>query len=268
MSSLIKKITAPNGGVFTGGGTNTYLVGKEDITVVDPGPYIQSHLDKIIEAGNNNIKRIIVTHTHKDHSPGAKPLAEILNVPVIGSFAKFDMSIQDETFKPDQILHDKDIINTSEYTIEVIHTPGHASNHFCFLIQEEECLLTGDHIMNGSTVVIAPPDGNMTEYLESLKKLDNFNIKLLAPGHGDYLHDPKLVTNWIFNHRLTREKKVLISMQKLKETTIEDLLLDVYDDVDSHLHPIALWSLEAHLIRLEENNLVTKIENTLWRIGS
>ena len=268
MSSLIKKITAPNGGVFTGGGTNTYLVGKEDITVVDPGPYIQSHLDKIIEAGNNNIKRIIVTHTHKDHSPGAKPLAEILNVPVIGSFAKFDMSIQDETFKPDQILHDKDIINTSEYTIEVIHTPGHASNHFCFLIQEEECLLTGDHIMNGSTVVIAPPDGNMTEYLESLKKLDNFNIKLLAPGHGDYLHDPKLVTNWIFNHRLTREKKVLKSMQKLKETTIEDLLLDVYDDVDSHLHPIALWSLEAHLIRLEENNLVTKIENTLWRIGS
>ena len=268
MSSLIKKITAPNGGVFTGGGTNTYLVGKEDITVVDPGPYIQSHLDKIIEAGNNNIKRIIVTHTHKDHSPGAKPLAEILNVPVIGSFAKFDMSIQDETFKPDQILHDKDIINTSEYTIEVIHTPGHASNHFCFLIQEEECLLTGDHIMNGSTVVIAPPDGNMTEYLESLKKLDNFNIKLLAPGHGDYLHDPKLVTDWIFNHRLTREKKVLKSMQKLKETTIEDLLLDVYDDVDSHLHPIALWSLEAHLIRLEENNLVTKIENTLWRIGS
>ena len=113
MSSLIKKITAPNGGVFTGGGTNTYLVGKEDITVVDPGPYIQSHLDKIIEAGNNNIKRIIVTHTHKDHSPGAKPLAEILNVPVIGSFAKFDMSIQDETFKPDQILHDKDIIITS-----------------------------------------------------------------------------------------------------------------------------------------------------------
>ena len=189
-------------------------------------------------------------------------------MPVIGSFAKFDMSIQDETFKPDQILHDKDIINTSEYTIEVIHTPGHASNHFCFLIQEEECLLTGDHIMNGSTVVIAPPDGNMTEYLESLKKLDNFNIKLLAPGHGDYLHDPKLVTDWIFNHRLTREKKVLISMQKLKETTIEDLLLDVYDDVDPHLHPIALWSLEAHLIRLEENNLVTKIENTLWRIGS
>ncbi|MDC0454322.1 PfkB family carbohydrate kinase [Gammaproteobacteria bacterium] len=167
-----------------------------------------------------------------------------------------------------EFLKDKDIINTSEYTIEVIHTPGHASNHFCFLIQEEECLLTGDHIMNGSTVVIAPPDGNMTEYLESLKKLDNFDIKLLAPGHGDYLYDPKLVTDCIFNHRLTREEKVLKSMQKLKETTIEDLLLDVYDDVDPHLHPIALWSLEAHLIRLEENNLVTKIENTLWRIGS
>ncbi len=267
MTSLIKKITAPNGGVFTGGGTNTYLIGKEDITVVDPGPSIQSHLDEIVKAGNNNIKRIIVTHTHKDHSPGAKPLAKILNVPVMGSFAKFDM-FQDETFDPDKILQDKDIIKTSEYTIEVIHTPGHASNHLCFLIQEEKCLLTGDHIMNGSTVVIAPPDGNMTEYLESLKKLDNFDIKLLAPGHGDYLHDPKLVTDWIFNHRLTREEKVLKSMQKLKETTIEDLLLDVYDDVDPHLHPIALWSLEAHLIRLEEHQYVKKLEDGLWKAES
>jgi glyoxylase-like metal-dependent hydrolase (beta-lactamase superfamily II) len=122
--------------------------------------------------------------------------------------------------------------------------------------------------MNGSTVVIAPPDGNMTEYLDSLKKLDNFDIKLLAPGHGDYLNDPKLVINWIFNHRLTREEKVLQSMQKLKETAIEDLLLDVYDDVDPHLHPIALWSLEAHLIRLEESNFVTKLENDHWRIIS
>ena len=268
MSNLIKKITAPNGGVFTGGGTNTYLIGKKDITVIDPGPYIQSHLDEIIKAGNNNIKRIIVTHTHKDHSPGAKPLAETLQVPVMGSFAKFDMSIQDETFEPDQILYDKDIITTSEYTIEVIHTPGHASNHFCFLIQEEKCLLTGDHIMNGSTVVIAPPDGNMTEYLDSHKKLDNFDTKLFAPGPGDYLNDPKLVTVWIFNHRLTREEKVLKSMQKLKETTIEKLLLDVYDDVDPHLHPIALWSLEAHLIRLEESNFVIKLENNHWKISN
>ena len=171
MIKLIKKITAPNGGVFTGEGTNTYLIGHKDITVVDPGPNIASHLDAILKEGDNNIKRIIVTHTHKDHSPGARPLAKLLNVPVMGCYAKFDMSIQDETFKPDTILEDKQLINTSEYTLEVIHTPGHASNHLCFLLQEEECLLTGDHIMNGSTVVIAPPDGSMTEYLDSLKKL-------------------------------------------------------------------------------------------------
>ena len=266
MSKLIKKITAPNGGVFTGDGTNTYLIGHKDITVVDPGPNIASHLDAILKEGDNNIKRIIVTHTHKDHSPGARPLAKLLNVPVMGCYAKFDMSIQDETFKPDTILEDKQLINTSEYTLEVIHTPGHASNHLCFLLQEEECLLTGDHIMNGSTVVIAPPDGSMTEYLDSLKKLENFKIKLLAPGHGDYLDNPKMVIDWIINHRLNREEKVLQSMQKLTETSIEDLLLEAYDDVDPRLHPIALWSLEAHLIRLQERNLVLKKEAN-WKIN-
>ena len=257
MSSLIKKITAPNGGVFTGGLTNTYLVGKEDITVVDPGPYIQSHLDKIIEAGNNNIKRIIVTHTHKDHSPGAKPLAEILNVPVIGSFAKFDMSIQDETFKPDQILHDKDIINTSEYTIEVIHTPGHASNHFCFLIQEEECLLTGDHIMNGSTVVIAPPDGNMSDYLDSLELIKEFHVETILPGHGDPIDEPYDEIDAIIEHRLKREMKVIHQLEDCHPIDIDSLVPKVYDDVNALLHPIARFSLEAHLIRLIENNLAT-----------
>jgi len=265
MSNLIKKITAPNGGVFTGEGTNTYLIGKNDITVVDPGPNIESHLNEIIKEGKDKIKRIIVTHTHKDHSPGAAPLAAKLNVPVMGAYPRFDMGEQDKTFNPDSILKDKDFIKTNEYSMEVIHTPGHASNHLCFLIHEEKCLLTGDHIMNGSTVVIAPPDGNMNEYLESLKKLNNFEIKLLAPGHGDYLKDSKAVVDWIINHRLSREDKIIESMKKLKNTTIEELLLDVYDDVDPRLHPIAIWSLEAHLIRLKENSVVTKSDD-LWKI--
>ena len=265
MSSLIKKITAPNGGIFTGGGTNTYLIGKKDITVIDPGPYIQSHLDEIIKAGNNNIKRIIVTHTHKDHSPGAKPLAETLQVPVMGSFAKFDMSIQDETFEPDQILYDKDIITTSEYTIEVIHTPGHASNHFCFLIQEEKCLLTGDHIMNGSTVVIGPPDGNMNQYIQSLEKLKNYDIEKIAPGHGDILENPHKVADWIISHRLEREKKVFSALKEASRGTPESLVERVYDDVDSSLFPIAKASLLAHLIKLEEDKIISKEgEEYIW----
>jgi glyoxylase-like metal-dependent hydrolase (beta-lactamase superfamily II) len=242
MSNLIKKITAPNGGVFTGEGTNTYLIGKNDITVVDPGPNIESHLNEIIKEGKDKIKRIIVTHTHKDHSPGAAPLAAKLNVPVMGAYPRFDMGEQDKTFNPDSILKDKDLIKTNEYSMEVIHTPGHASNHLCFLIHEEKCLLTGDHIMNGSTVVI-------------------------APGHGDYLKDSKAVVDWIINHRLSREDKIIESMKKLKNTTIEELLLDVYDDVDPRLHPIAIWSLEAHLIRLKENSVVTKSDN-LWKIAN
>ena len=263
---LIKKITAPNPSVFTGQGTNTYLIGNKDITLIDPGPNIQEHIDEIIKLGDGNIKRIVVTHTHTDHSPAALPISKILNVPMYGKLVDGDSTWEDETFYPDVVLKDLDKIKTEEYILEAIHTPGHASNHLCYLVHDASTLITGDHIMNGSTVVIAPPDGSMTEYLDSLKKLEHFKIKFLAPGHGDYLDNPKMVIEWIINHRLTREDKVLQSMQKLIETSIEDLLLEVYDDVDPKLHPIALWSLEAHLIRLQERNLVSKKEAN-WKIN-
>ena len=160
---LVKKIIAPNPGVFTGGGTNTYLVGREDLTLIDPGPNIKEHIDEIIRVGENKIKRILVTHTHTDHSPAALPISKVLDVPMYGRLIDGESSWEDETFIPDVILNDADIIKTDEYTLEVIHTPGHASNHLCFLIKELNCLITGDHIMEGSTVVIGPPDGNMAD---------------------------------------------------------------------------------------------------------
>ena len=150
---LVKKITAPNPGVFTGGGTNTYLVGREDLTLIDPGPNIKEHIDEIIRVGENKIKRILVTHTHTDHSPAALPISKVLDVPMYGRLIDGESSWEDETFIPDVILNDADIIKTDEYTLEVIHTPGHASNHLCFLIKELNCLITGDHIMEGSTVL-------------------------------------------------------------------------------------------------------------------
>ena len=133
---IIKKITAPNPGVFTGAGTNAYLVGKKDITLIDPGPNDVNHIKNILDLGEGNIKRVLVTHTHKDHSPAAKPIAEKLNVPKLGQLVHGDSIFEDETFLPDQVLKDKDILETEEYTIEVIHTPGHASNHLCFLIKD------------------------------------------------------------------------------------------------------------------------------------
>ena len=132
---FIKRVTASNGSIFTGPGTNSYLIGKDDLTLVDPGPKIDAHIERLINLGEGKIKRILVTHTHRDHSPAAKVLGEILNVPLMGRLLEKDDSLQDKTFKPDHILEHGDLIKTNECTIEAIHTPGHASNHLCYLIQ-------------------------------------------------------------------------------------------------------------------------------------
>ncbi|MDB2492395.1 MBL fold metallo-hydrolase [Gammaproteobacteria bacterium] len=263
---LVKKITAPNPGVFTGGGTNTYLVGREDLTLIDPGPNIKEHIDEIIRVGENKIKRILVTHTHTDHSPAALPISKILDVPMYGRLIDGESSWEDETFIPDVILNDADIIKTDEYTLEVIHTPGHASNHLCFLIKELNCLITGDHIMDGSTVVIGPPDGNMADYLESLNKLFKYKIDCLAPGHGNFMYEPKKVIESIIRHRLSREAKVLRRLEDVGDIDLESLTAIVYDDVPEQLHPIAKFSLEAHLLKLLNEGVIKKDNNNFAKI--
>ena len=263
---LVKKITAPNPGVFTGGGTNTYLVGREDLTLIDPGPNIKEHIDEIIRVGENKIKRILVTHTHTDHSPAALPISKVLDVPMYGRLIDGESSWEDETFIPDVILNDADIIKTDEYTLEVIHTPGHASNHLCFLIKELNCLITGDHIMDGSTVVIGPPDGNMADYLESLNKLFKYKIDCLAPGHGNFMYEPKKVIESIIRHRLSREAKVLRRLEDVGDIDLESLTAIVYDDVSEQLHPIAKFSLEAHLLKLLNEGVIKKDNNNFAKI--
>ena len=263
---LVKKITAPNPGVFTGGGTNTYLVGREDLTLIDPGPNIKEHIDEIIRVGENKIKRILVTHTHTDHSPAALPISKVLDVPMYGRLIDGESSWEDETFIPDVILNDADIIKTDEYTLEVIHTPGHASNHLCFLIKELNCLITGDHIMEGSTVVIGPPDGNMADYLESLNKLFKYKIDCLAPGHGNFMYEPKKVIESIIRHRLSREAKVLRRLEDVGDIDLESLTAIVYDDVPEQLHPIAKFSLEAHLLKLLKEGVIKKVNSNFAKI--
>ena len=262
MNKLIKKITANNGGIFTGKGTNTYLIGKEDITLIDPGPNIPEHIDKILSVGKNKIKRILVTHTHTDHSPAALPISKKLNIPMFGRLVDRESQWEDETFIPDNVLSHGDEISTDEYSLETIHTPGHASNHLCFYIKEIKCLLTGDHIMDGSTVVIAPPDGNMTEYINSLRLLEKYEINYFAPGHGNIMKEPTKTINSIIRHRLSRESKVFRCVEKKQNSNIDQLLLLVYDDVPEMLHPIAKMSLLAHLIKLEEDGKLKNYENT------
>ena len=174
ISPLIRRITAGNASVFTGPGTNTYLIGNEEITVLDPGPAMESHIDAITST-TGKIKQIVVTHTHPDHSPGVRLLQDRLDVPAYGMLTETSKG-QDTSFKPDKILKDGAIFEENEFTLKVVHTPGHASNHLCYILEEEEFIFTGDHIMNGSTVVIGPPDGNMKHYLDSLEKLKSFNL--------------------------------------------------------------------------------------------
>lgn len=266
LSPLVRRITAGNGSVFTGPGTNTYLVGKEEVTVIDPGPAMQEHID-VITAAAPNIKQILVTHTHPDHSPGVRLLKEKLDVPAYGMLTNSSKN-QDQTFNPERILDDGEVFQEEEFTIEVVHTPGHASNHLCFILKEEKLIFTGDHIMNGSTVVIGPPDGNMKQYIQSLEKLKEYDIEKIAPGHGELLENPHEVADWIINHRLEREKKVFQALQEATKGTPDTLVEKVYDDVDSSLFPIAKASLLAHLIKLEEDQLIYSsgeeyfIENT------
>ena len=266
LSPLVRRITAGNGSVFTGPGTNTYLVGKEEVTVIDPGPAMQEHID-VITAAAPNIKQILVTHTHPDHSPGVRLLKEKLDVPAYGMLTNSSKN-QDQSFNPERILDDGEVFQDEEFTIEVVHTPGHASNHLCFILKEEKLIFTGDHIMNGSTVVIGPPDGNMKQYIQSLEKLKEYDIEKIAPGHGELLENPHEVADWIINHRLEREKKVFQALQEATKGTPDTLVEKVYDDVDSSLFPIAKASLLAHLIKLEEDQLIYSsgeeyfIENT------
>ena len=168
---------------------------------------------------------------------------------------------EDETFIPDNVLSHGDIISTDEYSLETIHTPGHASNHLCFYLKENKCLLTGDHIMDGSTVVIAPPDGNMTEYIDSLRLLENYDIDYFAPGHGNFMQEPDKTIQSIIRHRLSRESKVLRCVEKQKNSNLDELLLLVYDDVPEVLHPIAKMSLLAHLIKLEDEGKLNNSKN-------
>ena len=267
ISPLIKRITAANGSVFTGPGTNTYLVGNEDVTVIDPGPAMEEHIDVIL-AASDNIKQILVTHTHPDHSPGTRLLQQKLDVPAFGMLTESSKN-QDMTFSPERILKDGEIIEKEEYSLEVVHTPGHASNHLCFILREEKFIFTGDHVMSGSTVVIGPPDGSMKQYIDSLNKLKNYDMEKMAPGHGDILESPYQVADWIINHRLKREEKVFSALKDATRGTPESLVEKVYADVDSSLFPIAKASLLAHLIKLEEDQVISKEgEEYIWEGAS
>ena len=253
LNSRVRRIVAPNTGVMTGAGTNTYLLGDDEVAVLDPGPAIPAHIDAILDTAGDRIRWIVCTHTHADHSPAWQAIAEATGAQVIGASPADDM-FQDDTFKPAKELQHDEVLGTAEFTLRAVHTPGHVSNHFCFFLEEEQMLFAGDHIMNGSTVVIVPPSGDMKAYIESLHLLLRYPLKLIAPGHGEVMEDSRAVVEWLVNHRLKREKKVIASLQQLGRTSLDELVKVVYDDVNTSLHKMARLSLSAHLIKLQQEN--------------
>ena len=253
LSPRILRITAPNPGVMTGPGTNTYLVGEGDAwTAIDPGPESEPHLQALLAAVPGRIVQILVTHTHRDHSPGAAALARATGAPVYGRRALHPQG-QDETFEPTRELADGERLQLGAQTaLRVIHTPGHASNHLCYLLEEERLLFTGDQVMQGSTVVINPPDGDMGAYLRALRALQGVDLEWLAPGHGFLVAQPQAVLGGLIAHRLRREAKVVAALSSRGyPAPIDALLPDVYDDVPPALHPVARRSLLAHLLKLQ-----------------
>jgi glyoxylase-like metal-dependent hydrolase (beta-lactamase superfamily II) len=250
LSPMVRRIVASNPGMMTGPGTNTYLVGIDEIAVIDPGPGDAAHLDAIAGCGGDRIRWILLTHTHEDHSPGAAGLRKRTGAQVLA----FGPGEGKGKVRLDGTLGDGAVIEATEFHLTALHTPGHASNHLCYLLNEERTLFTGDHIMQGSTVVISPPDGDMATYLASLERVKTIRprLKAIAPGHGHVIDDPIAVVDDTIAHRVAREAQILELLREEGTATISDLVEQIYVDVVPELHPMARRTVWAHLRKLAD----------------
>ena len=281
----VQRLTAPNPGFMTGPGTNSYIVGDpaSGHIVIDPGPDEPAHIERLWRAAGGRIQAIVCTHSHPDHSPGAPRLqalcvnAGLAKPPILG-LPSAATSRENSRFTPERVLADGEqlvLVGQSadgmvSHTLEVVHTPGHAANHLCLALLEDGLLFTGDHILNGSTTVIDPPDGNMGAYLDSLDKLDalceRHGIEFLLPAHGYVLGDlrrsadnpsapadggARAAIAHLKAHRLAREAKVARAMQAVPEGSMDDWVKLAYDDVPERLWPVARRSLLAHVERIQ-----------------
>jgi glyoxylase-like metal-dependent hydrolase (beta-lactamase superfamily II) len=251
--------------MMTGPGTNTYLLGEQAVSVIDPGPDDARHLECILAAGGSAIHWVVVTHTHPDHSPLAAKLARRTGAEIIGLPPPRD-GRQDEGFAPSRRPADSERLILGDCELTAIHTPGHASNCVCYLLGSERLLITGDHVLEGVSPVILPPDGSMSQYLNSLEKLLAYDFEKIAPGHGDIMEHGKKVIEALRAHRLAREAKVIRSIQKLTDASLDTLIPLVYDDVPADRHAWARLTLQAHLTKLADEGRVLE-QGGIWRLN-
>jgi glyoxylase-like metal-dependent hydrolase (beta-lactamase superfamily II) len=253
VSPRVRRVLAPNPSALTGRGTNTYVVGATPpYTVVDPGPAGDAHLGAILDAAPE-VGAIAVTHTHSDHSPGAAALAAATGAPVCGFGPMLRPGVEghDDSFRADRTLGEGDVVEGADHRLVTLHTPGHASNHLCFLLEGagERVLFTGDHVMEGSTVVIAPLDGDMAAYVAQLRRIRDLGVDRLLPGHGEPIEDPGAYLQHYLDHRAVRTAQVLAALEAAgpEGATCAALVEQTYADVPAALHPVALYSVWATL---------------------
>ena len=273
LEPLVRRVLAPNGSPFTYTGTQTYLVGSaEGLAVIDPGPAEDEHLSALVSAiSGAPVLAIACTHTHRDHSPAAAPLAALTGAPVVGcaplaieggelrADAPFDAD-----YRPDRVLADGEAIAGPGWTLTALATPGHTSNHLCFALEETGALFTGDHVMGWSTTVVAPPDGDMADYMASLDKLHARSDRVYYPAHGPAVHKPKQLVRGMIGHRRLRERQILRLLGHAPQTVAE-LVPQMYKGVSEFLWPAAGLSVSAHLFDLERRGRVARSED-LWTI--
>ncbi len=268
LSPLVQRITANNPSPFTGAGTNTYLVGTDRFTVIDPGPAEPEHIDAILAATGGKIDYVFATHAHEDHSPAALPLVQATGAQMMGLQVVSDSESLDHTFTPARSLQEGEVVSVGECDLRVIATPGHLHQHLSFLLPQEQLLFAGDHIMQGASVVIIPEHGGcMVDYLDSLMKLKGIGIQHLAPAHGHLLSDPDRVLQELHDHRLARERMIVDALRTLKKATTAQLAPLVYPDVAGDLVHGTYMALAAHLHKLVHDGVASRHWEKHWLLG-
>ncbi|MCK0099873.1 MBL fold metallo-hydrolase [Qipengyuania sp. S6317L1] len=265
---LVTRVLAPNPSPYTFTGTQTYVVGEAngpDCAVIDPGPFEAAHIEAIMEAvGTRKIAAIMCTHTHRDHSPAAKPLAADTGAPVVGC-APLVLQVQgprsdeafDSTYAPDRVLEDGEQMRGTGWTLTAVATPGHTSNHLCFALEESGALFTGDHVMGWSTSVVIPPDGDMGDYMTSLEKLMAREDTVYHSAHGAAITKPKQLVRGMIGHRRQRENQILRLMGE-RARPVSEFIPDMYKGLDERLIGAAEMSVTAHLLDLEKRGLASQ----------
>lgn len=260
VSPLIRRVVAKNPSAFTYKGTGTYIIGHGDVAVIDPGPMLTEHVEALLRAlEGETVSHILITHTHSDHSPAAKPLKALTGAETYafgphgsGQQAKDEVQVEEDgdmEFKPDVEVRHGDILEGDGWTVECVYTPGHTSNHMCFALKEEKALFTGDHVMGWSTSIVSPPDGNMEQYMASLRLLLTRDDEIYWPTHGPAITDPKPFVRSFIAHREDRERQIMEQLAAGR-TRIQDMVPVMYAAVDKRLYPAAARSVLAHMEHL------------------